>query len=43
MFVQSAAFVEQHRKSVTDISIYGQEKVAETTLLLTRSDPLAFD
>src|SRR4029077_11867876 len=30
MFVQSAAFVEQHRKSVTNISIYGQEKVAET-------------
>ena len=33
MFVQSAAFVEHHRKSVTDISIYGQEKVAETIRL----------
>lgn len=33
MFVQSAAFVEQHRKAVTDISIYGQEKVAETIRL----------
>src|SRR5262249_58016774 len=33
MFVQSAAFVEHHRKAVTDISIYGQEKVAETIRL----------
>ncbi len=33
MFVQSAAFVEQHRKAVTDISIYGQEKVDETIRL----------
>jgi type I restriction enzyme M protein len=33
MFVQSAAFVEQHRKAVTGISIYGQEKVAETIRL----------
>jgi type I restriction enzyme M protein len=33
MFVQSAAFVEHHRKSVTDIAIYGQEKVAETIRL----------
>jgi len=33
MFVQSAAFVEQHREVVTDISIYGQEKVAETIRL----------
>ena len=33
MFVQSAAFLEQHRKAVTDISIYGQEKVAETIRL----------
>jgi len=33
MFVQSAAFVEHHRKNVTDISIYGQEKVAETIRL----------
>jgi type I restriction enzyme M protein len=24
MFVQSAAFVEHHRKAVTDISIYGR-------------------
>ncbi len=33
MFVQSAAFVEEHRKAVTDISIYGLEKVAETIRL----------
>jgi type I restriction enzyme M protein len=33
MFVQSAAFVAQHRKAVTEISIYGQEKVAETIRL----------
>jgi len=33
MFVQSAAFVGQHRKAVTAISIYGQEKVAETIRL----------
>lgn len=33
MFVQSAAFVERHRKNVTEISIYGQEKVAETIRL----------
>ena len=33
MFVQSAAFVEHHKKSVNDISIYGQEKVAETIRL----------
>ena len=33
MFVQSAAFVERHRQSVTGISIYGQEKVAETIRL----------
>jgi type I restriction enzyme M protein len=33
MFVQSAAFVEQHRKAVTNISIHGQEKVAETIRL----------
>jgi type I restriction enzyme M protein len=33
MFVQSAAFVEQHRKSVNEISVYGQEKVAETIRL----------
>jgi type I restriction enzyme M protein len=33
MFVQSAAFVEHHRKAVTDISIYGQEKVGETIRL----------
>jgi type I restriction enzyme M protein len=33
MFVQSAAFVERHREAVTDISIYGQEKVAETIRL----------
>src|SRR3984893_13994765 len=30
MFVQSAAFVENHRKAATALSIYGQEKVAET-------------
>jgi type I restriction enzyme M protein len=33
MFVQSAAFVEHHRESVNDISVYGQEKVAETIRL----------
>jgi type I restriction enzyme M protein len=33
MFVQSAAFVESHRKAVTDISVYGQEKVGETIRL----------
>ena len=33
MFVQSAAFVDHHQKAVTDISIYGQEKVEETIRL----------
>jgi type I restriction enzyme M protein len=34
MFVQSARFVENHQKNPTDeISIYGQEKVAETIRL----------
>jgi type I restriction enzyme M protein len=34
MFVQSAKFVERHQKNPTDkISIYGQEKVAETVRL----------
>jgi type I restriction enzyme M protein len=34
MFVQSAAFVERHRANPTDeISIYGQEKTAETVRL----------
>ena len=33
MFVQSAAFVDHHKKAVTDISIYGQEKVGETIRL----------
>jgi len=33
MFVQSAAFVEHHQKNVNEISIYGQEKVAETIRL----------
>jgi type I restriction enzyme M protein len=33
MFVQSAAFVAQHKKNVNEISIYGQEKVAETIRL----------
>jgi len=33
MFIQSAAFVEQHKKSVNEISVYGQEKVAETIRL----------
>lgn len=34
MFVQSARFVEEHQKNPqTDISIYGQEKVAETVRL----------
>ena len=31
MFVQSAAFVEHHKKSVNEISVYGQEKVAKTS------------
>ena len=29
MFVQSAEFVERHKKRATDISVYGQEKVDE--------------
>jgi type I restriction enzyme M protein len=33
MFVQSAAFIEHHKKSVNEVSIYGQEKVAETIRL----------
>jgi type I restriction enzyme M protein len=33
MFVQSAAFVEHHKKNINEISIYGQEKVAETIRL----------
>jgi type I restriction enzyme M protein len=33
MFVQSAAFVEHHKKSINEIAIYGQEKVAETIRL----------
>jgi type I restriction enzyme M protein len=33
MFVQSAAFVEHHKKSVNEISVYGQEKVAENIRL----------
>ena len=34
MFVQSAAFVKRHRQSPTDeISIYGQERVADTVRL----------
>jgi type I restriction-modification system DNA methylase subunit len=33
MFVQSAAFIEHHKKSVNEISLYGQEKVAETIRL----------
>lgn len=33
MFVQSAAFVQKHRKSVDEIAIYGQEKVDETIRL----------
>jgi type I restriction enzyme M protein len=33
MFVQSAAFVAHHKKNVDEISIYGQEKVAETIRL----------
>jgi type I restriction enzyme M protein len=33
MFVQSAAFVEHNKKTVNEISIYGQEKVAETIRL----------
>jgi type I restriction enzyme M protein len=33
MFVQSAAFVDHHKQSVNEISVYGQEKVAETIRL----------
>lgn len=33
MFVQSAAFVESHRRSTHDISVYGQEKTDETIRL----------
>jgi type I restriction enzyme M protein len=33
MFAQSAAFVEHHKKSINEIAIYGQEKVAETIRL----------
>jgi len=34
MFVQSARFMEEHRRSATDvISIYGQERVADTVRL----------
>jgi len=33
MFVQSAAFVENHRRSTKEISIYGQEKTDETIRL----------
>jgi type I restriction enzyme M protein len=33
MFVQSAAFVEHHRRNVNQIMAYGQEKVAETIRL----------
>jgi type I restriction enzyme M protein len=33
MFVQSADFVKSHRKNPLDISIYGQEKTAETVRL----------
>jgi type I restriction enzyme M protein len=33
MFVQSAAFVEHHKKNINEIAIYGQEKVAETIWL----------
>jgi type I restriction enzyme M protein len=33
MFVQSAAFVAHHKKNLNEISIYGQEKVAETIRL----------
>lgn len=33
MFVQSAAFVQQHSGSTTGISIYGQERVTETVRL----------
>ena len=33
MFVQSAAFVAHHQKSVHEIAVYGQEKTAETIRL----------
>jgi len=33
MFVQSARFVEEHKKRANEIGIYGQERVAETVRL----------
>lgn len=33
MFVQSAAFIERHQGRQSDISVYGQERVAETVRL----------
>jgi len=33
MFVQSARFVQEHKKNATEISVYGQERVAETVRL----------
>lgn len=33
MFVQSAAFVDRHKGKLSDISVYGQERVAETVRL----------
>ena len=33
MFVQSARFIERHQGKQTDISVYGQERVAETVRL----------
>ncbi len=33
MFVQSAAFVDRHQGKLSDISVYGQERVAETVRL----------
>ena len=33
MFVQSAEFVKEHQRQTTELSIYGQEKTAETVRL----------
>ena len=40
MFVQSARFVEEHKKNAgAEISIYGQERVAETVRLRVGEAP----
>ena len=37
MFVQSAAFVEHHKKTVNEISVYGQEKGSERNLIVEQT------